>query len=230
MKRIFILLCCATALFSCSSSEIEPDDSLLGYDFFPLEKGQYQIFDIQQTSYLATGEIVNDNYELLEEIVDSFITAQDSTYVIYRFRRNSSGDDWTFINTWQARRTIYQAISIEENVPFVKISFPLKAGKTWNGNSLNTKDQDEYKMDSLYFSYIDEDDQLYDKTLTVIQNDNQDFIVEQDKRYEIYARDIGLVHARKLLLKYCSENNCLGQQIIETGLDYSQTLIEYGKN
>ncbi|HNP17095.1 MAG TPA: hypothetical protein PKL31_01570 [Fulvivirga sp.] len=230
MKQRLIIISCALALFACSSSEIKPDASLLGYDFFPLAKGQYSIYQVSETSYLATGEVVNDNYQLLEEIHDSFLTAEDSTYVIYRFRRNTSDDEWTFINTWQARRTPLQAIVIEGNTPFIKISFPLKAGKVWNGNGLNTNEPDEYKMDSVYFSYINEADQQFDNTVTVIQSDNQDFIVKQDKRFEIYAQNIGLVYARKLILVYCSENDCLGQQLIDTGLDYSQTLIEYGEN
>jgi hypothetical protein len=66
--------------------------------------------------------------------------------------------------------------------------------------------------------------------LRVKHQDNPDVIVMTDIRNEIYAANIGLIYKESIILYYCTENNCLGDTIIERGSRYSQELIGYGKD
>lgn len=217
---LFILI-----LASCNDGA-EEIGSIDGMSFFPLEIGQKSIYQVSEKIYSIDGDVSTMSYQLQEEIVDSFLSAQDSTYVIYRYTREDQNDDWEFLETWQARRNNVQAIIIEGNTPFLKMTFPIFAGKAFDGNRLNTNDEDVFVLDSVQLPF-DTEALQFENTLTVIQSDNQDFIVEQDKRYEVYGSGVGLVYKSMLLLDYCTEADCLGQQIIETGREFEQSLIEY---
>lgn len=220
---IFLLL-----VVGCSDTELEPDTSIYGYEYFPLATGTYQIFNVSQTDYLNTGEVVTRDYQLRHEIEESFISADQETFVITRFTRVNENSDWEYLNTWQSRKTEFNAIVTEGNRPLLKLVFPIEAGASWNGNSFNSLEQDTYVIDSLGFPFRLNDED-FENTLTVIQADNQDFIVSLDTRFEIYAKGVGLVYKEVVNLNYCADENCLGQEIVETGIEYRQALLEYGE-
>jgi hypothetical protein len=67
----------------------------------------------------------------------------------------------------------------------------------------------------------------YPKTMKVIQNDFTDAIVGRDERSEIYARNIGLIEKEVIQLEYCTTPGCLGQQKVDKGVIYRQTLKAY---
>ena len=224
-KYLYIFLLIAAG---CSDTELAPDQSKYGYEYFPLSIGTFQIYQVDQIDYLNTGEVVTSNFQVKHEVKESFISAEEETFIINRFTRINENDDWEYLNTWQSRKDEFNAIVIEGNQALLKLVFPVEAGKTWNGNSFNAMEQDSYVMDSLSFPYII-NDQEFENTLTVVQADNQDFIVSLDKRFEIYAKDIGLVYKETINLNYCADENCLGQEIVETGMEYRQSLIDYGQ-
>jgi hypothetical protein len=68
----------------------------------------------------------------------------------------------------------------------------------------------------------------FDKTLTVQQENNDDIIVFEDRREEVYARGAGLIQKTITQLHYCTADDCRGQMIIESGTVYKQEIIEYG--
>lgn len=212
----------------CSDTELKPDASIYGYEYFPLATGTYQIFNVSQTDYLNTGEAVTSDFQIRHEIEESFISAEQETFIINRFTRANENEDWEYLNTWQSRRTEFNAIVTEGNRSLLKLVFPIEAGAVWNGNSFNSLEQDTYVIDSLGFSFR-LNDVDFENTLTVIQADNQDFIVSLDTRFEIYAKDVGLVYKEIVNLNYCADENCLGQEIVETGMEYRQALLEYGE-
>ena len=170
-------------------------------------------------------------YQKRTEVVDSFQNqAGEITYILHCFRRSSSNLEWEFEQTNSARRTATQGIFIEGNTPLLKLSFPISAGKMWNGNALNTMDEDLFEMDSLFSGYITQAQDTIPETLTVIQEDNQDFIANLITNYEIYGLGIGMVYKEEIDVRYCTDDPCIGQQIIDNGRIFRQSIINYGKN
>lgn len=224
MFKNLTLILLSVAALSCESS-INPSGIEDGQEFFPLKTGDIRIYQVNEVNHNIDGTIEDLNYFIKEEIVESFISASDSTYVIYRYQRENDMMEWEFVETRQARITDHQAIIFEGNIPYLKLTFPIVAGKMWDGNLLNDQEEDLYVMDSIYSAYNSE--LQFDSTLTVIQNDNQDFIVELDRRFEIYGYNVGQVYKEEILYTYCTEDNCLGQQQIETGRKLTETLVEY---
>jgi hypothetical protein len=162
--------------------------------------------------------------------VDSFPSASNQiTYVVNRFRRNIGTSDWNVLESWSIRKNDIELVVAEGNKSFVKLTFPPRVGNEWDGNAFNAENEDVYTI-----AEFDQSKTIgeftFEKTLTVNQETNDDRIVFYDFRAEQYARGVGLVSRVIHQLDYCTLDHCLGQQIIESGREFRQNIIEYGRD
>lgn len=209
-------------------------------DFFPLAVGNFHVYQVNETQYTTLNPKVDLIYQLKLAIVDSFVnTSGGLTYVIHRSRKEAGQNSFNYLDTWSVRAEPSQIVVNEGNIPFVRLAFPLVAGRQWNGNALNsiggeqtcgenpTYSCDIYTInDGVPFELNGE---VLTETIEVVQNNNMDPIVKQDVRKEVYARNVGLVFKESTILEFCTVGNCIGQQQIEKGMILTQTLIEYGR-
>ena len=211
---------------SCDSSdETSPIDT--GKDHFPLHKGHFQIYDVTETKY-TLGVPETFEFELKTVITDSFANAGGNfTYVIHRSKRSSGETDFVDLDTWSARIDNREAVVNEENVPFLKIKLPIAKGREWNGNTYNTQVEDIYALEEVQTSFAVNGETFAD-CIVINQNDNQDFVVILDQRQEVYAKNVGLIYKEVTLLNYCTIGSCLGQQQVESGVIYKQSIKSYG--
>ena len=222
----FLIGFVAIAVISCDSSDENlPIES--SNDYFPLRQGNFQIFDVTDIEYtLGVPETLR--YELKTSVVDSFPNQDGNyTYVIQRSKRNEGAAEFSYLDTWSARTDSREAVMNEENTTFFKIKFPVAKNDEWDGNLYNTMGEDTYTMEEVATSF-NANGTSYDDCIVVNQNDNQDFVVTLDQRKELYARNIGLVYKEVRVLNYCTVGSCLGQQQVESGVIYTQTIKAYG--
>jgi hypothetical protein len=211
----------------CTPDEQPVSDT--GKAYIPLQVGNFQIYDVDETNYFPLEDPEELHYQVKTEVVDSFEHTEGSyTYVVHRSRRDSENNPWTYVDSWSVRVTDLEAIVNENNISFVKMVFPVAVGKKWNGNAYNASEEDEYEMTVVNQPYQVGDTQ-FENTVTVDQENRVDLLFN-DRRFEVYAKDIGLIYHEVTDLEYCSEVECFGQNKIEQGIVYRQTIKEYGSN
>ncbi|HEY9044313.1 MAG TPA: hypothetical protein VIN08_00370 [Ohtaekwangia sp.] len=222
----FLILATVACQVSCDSSD---DGKALDYGkaYFPTRVGAYLVYDVTETTY-TLSQPSTQNYQLKIAIIDKFLSTDgDSTFVIHRSKRNTDIDAWSYIDTWSVRSNSREVVTDEENIAYVKLKFPVANNSTWDGNVYNTLGEDEYEMSDVKTAQTF-NEKTFNDCITVIQNDNQDYIVYLDQRKEVYAAQVGLVYKETTQLKYCTQDNCLGQQQVESGIIYKQTISTYG--
>lgn len=199
-----------------------------GFAYFPLRTGVYQVYSVHEVRHgLSAGSEVLD-YELMTEVVDSFPSGDNAyTFVIHRSRRLAATDAWEPVDTWSARHEANNLIVSEGNIPFVKLQFPVTEGARWNGNRYNTLEADEYEYQRVG-QVAEFNGMNFENTMTVQQEFNDDRIVFYDARSEVYAVGAGLVYRKDTQFNYCTQDHCLGQQIIHDGTEFEMVIREYG--
>jgi hypothetical protein len=209
---------------ACTS---DPERHISDAEYLPLQKGVYQIYDVDSTWYTALDDEQTIHFQLLTQVVDSFINTENNfTYVIYRYKRSDDSEPWKYSDTWSSRVNNIRAVVSEQNQEFVKFVLPVSEGRKWDGNAFNGGDVDEYEMINTRKPYT-VNDKLYDDCIEVNQNFDDDPIVRTDIRREVYARDVGLILKEITILDFCTVG-CTVFGEIETGIVYSQRLKEYG--
>ncbi len=213
---------------ACNTEEANLDIVPAGNDFFPLEKGRFISYNVSETNYFLNSPSTQSTYQLKEVIADSYKDlVSGTTYRIERYKRNNGRENWILLNVWTARNTYQSAVKVEENVPFVKLVFPVELFKKWNGNSFNTIGEDNYEMRDFgkSFSFAGKN---YKETLTVLQQ-NDSTLVSKDKRREVYAKGVGMIYKKSDVVVYCQFDNCRGKAQIERGNVIEMSIFDSGK-
>ncbi len=221
--RIVIVLSGLLLLISCHEQRVAKPRAL-GKDFYPIEIGQYRIYDVEEIQYKLIG-FDTIQYQLRETFFDSIVSLDQVSYLIKRDRRDNHGDVWVSDSVWVATPTKHILSINENNIPFIKLTFPVKVGAEWDGNSLNSKGEGTYYYQSLSEAIIDSI--AVEDHIRLIIEDIPRNIVNQDERSEIYARGIGLVQKKYLTLGFCAVN-CTPLGEIQAGRFLNQILIEIG--
>ena len=214
-------------LTSCqNNAKTEP--LAFGYEFFPLEIGCYVIYDVTKTNYPSNQPIIRENYQLKEEVVDTFRSASKvKLYVLERYVRIDETKDWKIDSVWAASRTNNQAIRQENNISFVRLSFPLKDKLVWNGNFFNNNSREDYQIQDFNKPLII-NKLNFPKTLKVQQVDDSSG-VRLTRRSEIYAENVGIVSIDETQVFYKSDTQNIGKGIIDFGKIIKQRVIAFGK-
>ena len=221
----FVLLGLLLLIGSCNETkEISQED--LGYDFYPLNVGRYNIYDVEEINYLITG-FDTAVYQLREIIIDSIPSIDQTRYLLRRDIRMDETQTWISDSVWTVISTNrYLAIN-ENNIPFIKLTFPINDSREWDGNSLNSRSNITYYYQPLSQSIIDSIE--VDDHVRVVIEDIEENVTGVDLRSEIYARGVGLVEKDYLIQRRCTSSDCgadLGEVI--AGRSVKQTLIEFG--
>ncbi len=214
-------------LTSCqNNAKTEP--LAFGYEFFPLEIGRYVIYEVEKTNYLSNQSIIRENYQLKEEVVDTFTsTSKVKLYVLERYIRADETQNWKIDSVWAASLSNNQGIRQENNISFVRLSFPLKDKLIWNGNFFNNNAREDYQIEDINKPLVINKLNL-PKTLKV-QQINDSSLVRLTRRSEIYAENIGIVSIDEIQVSYKSDNANIGRGIIDFGKIIKQRIIAYGK-
>lgn len=214
-------------LIGCENSYQEITPEQRGYNFYPAIIGNYREYKVHQIKYSILEKPDTIQYFLKEQVTDTFTNqAGDITFILNRYKKTHDTLTWDLDSVWTSTKSFTNVVAIENNVPYVKLVFPVMDQKQWDGNAFNIKSKELYTYENT-FETISLGDESY-TSLKVVHNNNPDTIVTTDVRNEIYAENIGLIYKESIILHYCTDNECLGKKIIERGSEYRQEIMSYG--
>jgi len=225
--KILTLLFTASFFLNLSCKET-PDlfQVELGKEYFPLAVGKYVVYEVDSTVFDPTGDsaIIYSTTFVKEEIVDTLHDNLSNTlYKIERSERKNETQPWQTKKVLTASIQEFQAIRTEDNLRFIKLVFPLKKNKTWDGNiyfdpsiivtvageSLEMFKSWDYKILSVGQAETI-GDTLFDEVTTVQQAESEN-LIELRQSIEKYAKGIGLIYREAWILDTQCIEGCIGK-------------------
>ena len=231
----------ASVFLSCESKTKTLDDSLFGYEYYPLEIGKYWVYQLDSTIIDDQGaKIIKSKNYIREEVTDSYLNEENET--IFKIQRSISDSlygTYRITDIWTAEMTETAAFRVEENLRFIKMVFPVNLDKSWVGNLFDNltqvdvagekiwvyKDWGEYRIDQ-YGVDRQINGKLYKDVVKVEQADH-DFAIERRFSVEYYAANIGMIEREMVI--FDTQCECPGQtweQKADSGFTLRQTLLE----
>lgn len=240
-KSLWLLVVSIVLLSACNTKTLEPQVAAVGYDFYPLEVGLYQIYKVEDVRRPVVGPIVNLNYLLKEVIVDTFSSGERTkNWRIERYTfpdtsaslANQSQLNWQLDSVWYVYQTPNAVVKVENNIAFTKLIFPVREGTTWNGNQYNNRFPDA--QERWRVSEFDRQVRLgrlnFPRALLVTQK-NEASRIGLELRTERFARNIGLIQKVMNTEVYaqdtCRQGNC--PTVVVEARNFRQTILSYGK-
>jgi hypothetical protein len=195
--RVLFFIVMSSLLTACADSKSGDDAVDLGYNYFPTQTGATWVYHVDSLVYDDnSGQTTIDtfSFQYKEQITGTYTDVTGETaQQVSRFFRYSDTLPWTGLNQWTQMRTALNAQKVEENTRFVKLVFPLERNKKWNGNIYNALGSEQCVL-----NYVDQPATIgsisYPLTAKVTRK-NEVNAIEEIIRYEIYARNIGVVYA-----------------------------------
>lgn len=238
-KGLFILAVVAMslAIISCKKKTEPITKPDLGEAYYPGTIGKYIIYDVDS---IVFDEFTFDStfykYQIKEKIEEEYTDSQGRPALkLVRYIKKFSATvsytamPWTIKDVWQVNITNKSVEIVEENIRFVKLTFPVKENNTWNGNSTNTKEEWEYK-----YNYTDKTETIggvpFEKVLFITQKDFPT-LISREYYVEKYAKDIGLVYREIIDLDLQSVTSTTVPPLSipqKSGVIYKSTIVSYG--
>jgi len=210
---------------SCEKNSKEPVNE---YDYFPLQIGRYQIYDVKEETYSSgnTNPVIS-TYQEKDEIERVSTDSQGfSTYIFSRSKRNNSSEYWLKVKEFSVTQYPDKLLTLIDNQTFFSLVFPIDGNITWNGNIYNNLDKQDYRYED-----IDKPGEIgtltFDKTLTVVERKDTS-IIDRYVGIKQYGLGVGLISDDQTAYEYCQDDDCIGSEIIESGTHKTRKIIEFG--
>ncbi len=220
-------------LFAACKKDKTVETVDIGYNYFPTEVGRYVVYQVDSISYndFFTPVKIDTTHFQLKEVIESVFTDNEGreSERIERYVRYADSLPWSLRDVWYQTRSTTKAEKVEENVRFIKLTFPTRNNQKWNGNALNTIGTYTYEYKSVDTKKT-VNGNVFDSTLTINQILDSN-LIEKKYQLEIYAKNVGMIYKRFVDVQdkgITIEPGPLSNRI-DAGTDFTYRIIEYGK-
>ena len=218
-KNIFSLIILALVLLMGCTKDKETV-SAIDYRYYPIAIGDSMIYQV--SLFNKDLNTYDSTYQLLERVESIFNDNEGrQTYRIERYVRKTDADAWSIYKVWTVNRTSINIEKQEDNITYIKLIFPVKLNKTWNGNAKNifADDFEDYKIITLN-EPMQTMNYSFDSTLKVQQID-YDYGFEKRNHFEVYATGVGMI--------YKDQYDSLQGSPLGKIFHYTETLLYHNK-
>lgn len=216
-KFILPFLLVSVGLVSCKKETEDLSEISKGNKFYPTEIGKYIIYNYDSIYYddLLLAEIPESG-QVRYYVADTFRDdAGRLSYAINVQRRKNDTDPFVPNDVIYVTPAADHIEMEQKNLKFIKMTFPVSNGKSWNGNAmipLDDQDYEEFDNDKWKYTYanfnteFDPGNNLYEHTVTVNQIDDalndpdvdSNAYAYRNYSQEIYAYNVGLIYKERI--------------------------------
>lgn len=196
-----IRLCMGLLLLWSCRREIPLPDYEDGLSLFPLETGHAWTYEVRETTYTTTGAESRLFYLRMRidtPVIDAY--RRPAYYVVWDTAAALNGP-WDFFRVGLAYRDSQQAELWEDNRRLLMLRFPLSPTLTWNRYEYTDLPAERCRYlqtDTLY--RLDTRD--FPRSAIVLRRLDTLGLLQKAYFYEVYTRQIGLVHRYERLDVY----------------------------
>jgi hypothetical protein len=207
---------------SCQQESLAPASD--GSAYFPLQIGDYWIYQVTQDTYSSINPVAERVFQVQEKISSSYNQNGQLFFLMEESIKKTAQADWQLTAIRTVYKNLTEAVSLDNNVPVVKLVFPIAPTTSWNTNVYNSNPDTLLRYEDQYRSFS-LGKLNFDNTVSVI-GANDSTLVNLEKYRRVYARNIGLVYRENVSLVYCqSSADCVGKGIIESGTKQKWELV-----
>ncbi len=207
---------------ACSKREsAKPADP--GYEYFPDRVGAWVEYQVDSAWRDDTFNVDETKSYRLRQVVASHYTDPGGrpSMRIERFILQPDGE-WQIRDVWTATRTTTGLEMTEEDIRRLKISFPVREGRTWDTNSLSPEPELLVAARD-----VDEPYQLsghnFEKTMAVRTTVPPNFVLTRDLE-ERYALGVGMIEHHW----FFREADSVGPNVPERSVRFDMVMVAYG--
>jgi hypothetical protein len=221
-KLILPALLVALGMASCKKETADISEINQGNKFYPTEIGKWIVYNYDSTIWDDLNQWVKHEVgQVRYYTADTFRNdAGQLSYVINVQRRRNDTDPFVPNDVIYVTPTANNLVFEQKNLTFIKLTFPVSNGKSWNGNALiPLNDEDftkEYDSDKWKYTYANFDtdydpgNNLYQHTVTVneiddaLNNPDVDSTAYAYRNYsqEIYGYGVGLIYKERIYWEF----------------------------
>lgn len=235
----FIIL--MIGISACTSEKEEVDESELGYEYYPLQIGREWTYQSDSIVFTKSGTHTDTISAFIKEIITDTLRDLEGNLVhkIDRYIKRTVNEEWNRINSWFVAKDKSKVLRTEENIPLIKLVFPLKSGLRFQSNTFFNEDiksevGGEFisvysgwrpKVESLNADIVYNNSLLSGLKINVV---NLETIIDLRKVEEYYVKGIGLVRQEMTILD-TDGNNPNNDWNVKTkkGFKHTLQLIDY---
>jgi hypothetical protein len=193
----------------------------LGHNYYPLSVGSWVEYQVDSIAYDEFNASVDSFlFFLREECVEVFVDLEGrDAFRFERYIRSSDTASWRFRSSFYVVTESTRTEQVESNVRQVVLTYPPSAGKSWDRNAFNSKEQQSIRYLEVDMPYGLNGLTIDSVAQVILQSDTDNFIVKSysDERY---ARNIGLVQKEFYYIET--------QFNIDSGVHWIQTARSWG--
>jgi len=213
------------SLYSCHKTEDVPLD--LHLDYQPLELGLKWVFEVNETIYFGGNDMESDFFFYSDQIIEAFENHSGiNTYIVQR-TKSADQIDWKAHLTYSMKIENGFLLRKMDNEVQASFQFPPQNNRSWDGNLYNIHQEDLFGVD--FIDRYSVGKLVFNDVVKVNQENQDDLITIRDNRYEVFAKNVGLVEKYYEVISYCSSHDCLGEQMIDSGRLTHIKLLSYDK-
>lgn len=182
------------AIAGCKKDRVSKDGQETLTDWLSLKEGNRWIYKVDSFAYRRDKQVPDTfSFELMEMIDTVFQdNVNEQVAGIKVVSRRDSLDFWQFRRMYYAKITAEFYERVEENIRYIKMSFPPAEEAIWNMNSRNNLPAAWLFYKDLYKPYAGNANPV-DSTLTITSKEI-DNNIEKFKYLEIYGKGVGLIY------------------------------------